>query len=87
MNITVNTADISITDDVNDVASKMITLGNADVEIGESETGATTVRVTATLSGSVQRGVDTVIDLASALGGGAAGGVDYTLAGTCQIAW
>ena len=77
--LSVGSADITLTDDPNDVASTTVTLSASDTSIGEGETGATTVTVTATLQGSVSRSVDTVVSLDPELGGTAqGGGTDYS---------
>ena len=75
---TVNSATLKITDD--DTASRIIDLTVNDSSIGEDESTATSVTVTATLRGNKTRPVDTTVTLNSALGGTASAGAgnDYT---------
>ena len=73
----------TITLEDNDTADTVINLTASDTTIVEDETMATTITVTATLTGSVSRDVPTVVNLANMLSGTAdGGGTDYTLGGS-----
>ena len=77
---TINPVDILITDD--DTVSDQITLSVDNGSVGEGDTSATAVKVTATFGTAVTRTVDTVVPLDSTLGGTATGsGTDYTATG------
>ncbi len=73
--ISVTTADITINDD--DTAPKTITLSVDDLSIGEGETSATAVKLTATLSGTKTYPDDTTFTVN--VGGTATKGTDYTI--------
>ena len=81
--LTVTGADLTITDD--DEASTTINLSFSPASIDEDVTGDNlgdvAVKVIATLDGDVTRATDTVVNLATALGGTATSGTDYASSG------
>ncbi len=80
--LSVPAVQITVDDDDAGSASDVIDLSMSPARIDERD-GDTAVVVTATLSGTIPRGTDTVVTLASSLVGSADGGTDYnTLGGT-----